>query len=51
MDEKTLKNMIIDLAYDLVMYLDQVNDGEFVDQIIGAVSSNDAYTLMQLRKE
>lgn len=47
-----LKKSICDKAYDLIFWLDMVEDDEeFVDNIINCLSCNDTLTLEEIREE
>ena len=46
-----LKVSVCDKAYELIQLLNQVNDEEFVDNVIDCIRYNDDYTLSELREE
>lgn len=46
-----MKEQICDKAYELIQLLNQIDDEEFIDNIIDCIRYNDDYTLSEIREE
>ena len=50
MGERELKEIAIESALNLIGALEEVEDTDFMDAVIGAVQSNDIFALIDLKE-
>ena len=50
MGERELKEIAIESALNLIGTLEEVEDTDFMDAVIGAVQSNDIFALIDLKE-
>lgn len=48
MDERELKEVACNAAYQLIKALDKIQDEDFVEDVISAVTNNDEILLVEL---